>query len=310
MASRLAKQKPYFQSLSAKIDPSCISSELLGSDIEQALNTLEMKYVLEQQTIPAIITFRRAVAPTLKASSSRELRITDKNHLEPHVIYFISGASLVNFINSKSLVAHIETIKESYPGWRLYLLICGLRGHCKTNRGCVNRSQTESTLTELQLTLQVSHRLLESKEEVAATIGQFFKSIAEEPLKKQKTEKFERETFYLGNDSRDCVKILNEKIGLSRLWQQQLIKLPMVTLEIAEAITAAYPMPSQLFSALKTATDPDRLLEDLPIRRSGHASAACRRIGPELSRKVSQLFLSLDPNCVIWVFFLYLLLKF
>jgi len=35
--------------------------------------------------------------------------------------------------------------------------------------------------------------------------------------------------------------------GLSKLWQQHLIKLPSVTLEVAEAIIKHYPTPKSLF---------------------------------------------------------------
>lgn len=34
--------------------------------------------------------------------------------------------------------------------------------------------------------------------------------------------------------------------GLSNLWQHHLIKFPLVTLEIAEAIISEYPMPKVL----------------------------------------------------------------
>lgn len=49
------------------------------------------------------------------------------------------------------------------------------------------------------------------------------------------------------NDNKDCVAIRGT-IGLGKLWQHHLIKLPMATLESAEAIIGEYPMPRLLLN--------------------------------------------------------------
>lgn len=53
------------------------------------------------------------------------------------------------------------------------------------------------------------------------------------------------ENFYANNDNKDCVSVKGTT-GLSNLWQHHLIKLPLVTLETAEAIINEYPMPRLL----------------------------------------------------------------
>lgn len=53
------------------------------------------------------------------------------------------------------------------------------------------------------------------------------------------------QNFYATNDNKDCVTV-KEMVGLSKLWQHHLFKMPSVTLETAEAIISAYPMPRLL----------------------------------------------------------------
>lgn len=57
--------------------------------------------------------------------------------------------------------------------------------------------------------------------------------------------KASEQNFYIANDNKDCVNVKGE-IGLSSLWQRHLIKIPLVTLETAEAIIKEYPKPSKL----------------------------------------------------------------
>lgn len=92
------------------------------------------------------------------------------------------------------------------------------------------------------------------------------------------------------------MKVLDNVVGLGRLWQQHLLKLPFITLESAEAIMAVYPMPKNLLDAFKSSSNPETLLRDLPIRRGGGPLATIRRFGPEMSRKFYQFYHSLDPN--------------
>lgn len=211
----------------------------------------------------------------------------------------ISAGDLIKHIKAKNLLDKIRHIKASYlSDYTIDLIVCGIASYCRQNRGAIRRTETEFALTEIQLLLNVCHRLLESSEEVATVIQQYTKSIAENPFKQQKAEKYEKENFYLGNDSKDCVRVQNG-IGLGRLWQQQLIKLPNVTLEIAESIIAQYPMPSLLIKALGQSDNSQELLADLQVRRAGGPMTTSRRIGPELSRKVCNLFMNQNPEAKI-----------
>lgn len=116
--------------------------------------------------------------------------------------------------------------------------------------------------------------------------------------RKLKNAKLESENFYFANDNKDSVKVVGTA-GLGRLWQQHLIKLPMITLETAEAIMSVYPMPKDLFDAYKTASDPENLLRDIQTRRGAGALLSNRRIGPEMSRKIYDFYHVTDPHHVL-----------
>lgn len=111
-------------------------------------------------------------------------------------------------------------------------------------------------------------------------------------------------------------------IGLSKLWQHHLIKMPMAQLETAEAIIAEYPMPRlllnvsnnpllhdkyQIFSIsayfprqeYETTTDGANLLANIPVRRAGGPLTSVRKIGPEMSRRIHALYTNDDPEFVI-----------
>lgn len=153
-------------------------------------------------------------------------------------------------------------------------------------------------LTELQIVDNCCHRILETAENLAATVAQFTKAIAEIPFKKQEQEKFSDVNLYLSNDNKDCVRV-DGTAGLSRLWQQHLTRLPLVTLETTEAIINKYSKPSLLFEAYNNSINGADILADLKIRRAGGPCTAERRVGIELSRKIHTLYTSLNPDEVL-----------
>lgn len=207
----------------------------MGTEITSTLAANHISYDILSKPYPNVISWQRKLPRNLcKNSKDEDLELTDKIIKENHILLLMSGEDLVRNVNQKTLLIEIKKVKNTFPSdFKLNLLVCGLKIYCSTNRGCVSRIETEFALTEIQLVSNSCHRLLESPDEVATIILQYTKAIAEGPYKKQIAEKYEKETFYLGNDSKDTVRVQNG-IGLSRLWQQQLIKLPMVTLEIAE----------------------------------------------------------------------------
>lgn len=86
--------------------------------------------------------------------------------------------------------------------------------------------------------------------------------------------------------------------SLANLWQTQLINLPKVTFEVAQSIRKEYPLPRTLIEAYKKSTNPQSMLADIQIIRTGPL-AKQRRIGPELSRKIHTLMMSKNPDDVL-----------
>lgn len=109
--------------------------------------------------------------------------LDDKYQDEDILLYIITASELNSYCISNGLIDHIKMISDIYPDKKLSLLIFGLKEYCRTNRANVGRFAFETALTELQLLHGISHRLLDTAEDVAQVFLQFSKSIAEKPYK-------------------------------------------------------------------------------------------------------------------------------
>jgi crossover junction endonuclease EME1 len=279
-----------FQYIKVLIDPDLLNGPY-GSQILPHLQSGSFQHEPCSQPLTNTITWRRKNAVTL-TTGANQLQMTDKFSEENHVLHLMTGEELVLTIGSKGLLTKVQTIQRKFGGKVLTLVIYGLRAYCEKHRGCIGRRETEFALCEVQIMANCCYRMLETAEELGELVAQFSKSIAEEPFKRQKSEKYEQDEFYLGNDSRDCIRVTDGQ-GLSKLWQRQLTKLPQLSLEVAQSITNVYPMPRLLIEAYETAgSGGTQLLADLPVRRSGGPLATNKRIGNEISRRVYNLMMS------------------
>lgn len=111
------------------------------------------------------------------------MRLNEKYQDEPILLHVMTAAELNSLVIGNMLVSRIETIKSIYPAKELSLIVFGLKEYCRTNRTNAGRFAFESALTELQLLHNISHRLLDTAEDVAQVFIQFSKSIAEKPYK-------------------------------------------------------------------------------------------------------------------------------
>uniref|UniRef100_A0A0P6JSN9 Putative crossover junction endonuclease eme1 n=1 Tax=Aedes aegypti TaxID=7159 RepID=A0A0P6JSN9_AEDAE len=275
--------------LHACIDPQFLQGEH-GAEVLSKLNALNLKYEIKQQLMPRVITFYRTSQQNLTPQGT----MTEKNVDQKFMIFLISGEELVRRVKGKNLLALVQQLQDLYPGKSVYLLVFGLITYCRNHRGCVGRRETEIALTEVQLFADCSHQLIESAEEVGNFVAQLGKSLAELPYKQQQNEKYNQEQLYLGNEKKGCVRV-EGSAGLHQLYQNQLVKIPSVTLEIAEAIIAEYPTLSKLIEGFRM--NGPSLLATIPIRRAGGPiTSSVRRIGPELSKKLCTIYSSLDPK--------------
>lgn len=93
------------------------------------------------------------------------------------------GNELNDAVQNNSLLALIENVQMIYVDKCITLLIYGLKEFCRTHRTNAGQMAIEMALTEIQLLANVSHRLLNTAEDVGHTVMQFTKSIAEIPYK-------------------------------------------------------------------------------------------------------------------------------
>lgn len=95
----------------------------------------------------------------------------------------MTAAELNSYVITNKLKNRIETIKTQYPDKEVSLMVFGLKEYCRNNRANAGRFAFETALTELQLVHNISHRLLDTAEDVAQIFLQFSKSIAEKLYK-------------------------------------------------------------------------------------------------------------------------------
>lgn len=100
------------------------------------------------------------------------------------MLYLMFPEELIESIQKKTLNKLIENIISEFEDITLTLLIFGFKQYSKTNKVIkINRYEMEESLTEIQLTYNCCHRLQETPDDIAQTVGQFSKAIAEIPFK-------------------------------------------------------------------------------------------------------------------------------
>ncbi|NXF77813.1 EME1 endonuclease, partial [Sclerurus mexicanus] len=152
-------------------------------------------------------------------------------------------------------------------------------------------------LVDLQLCTQVQVSFFESCEEVGEYATMFTKAVAEAPFKREREET--GFSFYLEKGWCGGVKVDHSGKGLSKVWKRQIQQFNRVSPEMAEAITSAYPSPQLLIQAYgKYSSEKERenMLADIPVHRGEGVTATCRRIGPELSRRIYLQMTSHNPD--------------
>lgn len=111
------------------------------------------------------------------------MRLDEKFQDESIVLHVMTAAELNAYVKHGHLINRIKTIEDEYPGKKLSLAISGLKEYCRANRQNAGRFAFETALTELQLLHGISHRLLDTADDIAQLFVQFSKSIAEIPYK-------------------------------------------------------------------------------------------------------------------------------
>lgn len=95
----------------------------------------------------------------------------------------MTAADLSSYVKSNKLIDHINDVQNKFSNKQLTLLVFGVKEYCRNNRNNAGRLAIETALTELQLFNQISHRMMDTAEDVGNVVMQFSKSVAEIPYK-------------------------------------------------------------------------------------------------------------------------------
>lgn len=274
-----------------------IIQETAGSKIYERLIEIDINVEASSCSTPNTVTWKRTINKKVITDSGEVIEFDNVVKDEPYLLIILLAEAFVKASKDNQLLNIVQSAQEVLPFYpqSTTLVIYGLKDFCRKRRNIVGIKETEIKLTQLQLLANCSHRLHETPDDIALTITQMSKSIAEEPYKIKQNIKLDQEQFYLTNDVK--VNVSDDPSSFARLWQTQLISLPKVTYEVAQSITKEYPLPRVLIEAYKTSSNPSKMLAQ-EIFRTGPLSKT-RKIGPELSRKIHTLMTSKNPEDIL-----------
>lgn len=112
-----------------------------------------------------------------------QAQLTDKYVNEEQLLYIMPASEANEAVKQDKLLSLIQDLQGIFPKNQITLLVHGLKDFCRGNQSNAGRLAFETALTEIQLMANVSHRLLDTAEEVGHTVMQFSKSVAEIPYK-------------------------------------------------------------------------------------------------------------------------------
>ncbi|KAL3280354.1 hypothetical protein HHI36_017843 [Cryptolaemus montrouzieri] len=308
LASHFKNLKPEncLKFIKVHIDDEIIRKEFSG-DILNGLQSNNVSFTIEAQLTPSIITWTRQIESHILDTNGQLINTSKGLNIEDvllswNLIYNIAWKKIIlaiyglekyyRFQKNKKRRNFAEKVstKESKS----------IRDDKFDEIPTVSRRTVEYALTEIQLLYSISHRMVETKSDMALLVFQLSKSIAQVPYKLDKQEKFmQHSKWFMSEDNKNCIRVDKNGNGLSRLWKQMITTFPMASLETAEAISSIYNSPLSLIRAYENVTsisEGEKLLQDIPIRRNAGVISAARKIGPELSKKLYYLFTSIDPD--------------
>jgi hypothetical protein len=273
-----------------------IARKTAGSKIEEKLKEIGIGAVISKEATPNTITWKRRMCQRLITDEGEVVNFDDIEKDEPYLMVILLADAFIKAAKDSKLLHIIQAAQEICPTTLISttLVIYGLKSHCRRHKNAISIRETEIKLTQLQMLASCSHRIHENPEDLALTVAQISKSIAEEPFKRRNQEKLDQEQFFVTGDTKINANE-NDPDSLARLWHVQLTCLPKVTFDVAQSITKEYEKPRKLVEAYQKHDNKNQMLADIPIIKTGPLSKS-RRIGPELSRKIATLMSSKNPS--------------
>ncbi|XP_044531019.1 crossover junction endonuclease EME1 [Gracilinanus agilis] len=333
LASMLKAQRPdeCLKHITVVLDPVLLQLDG-GGQVLSALQAMECHCVIEAQTIPCSITWKRRAILSQPGDDWRE---------EPIILVLLQEKEFMTMINNskqdspeegkETLLNFVTWITARTLGKTLSLavveqekLFSSQKPQRKRKQGMVHRDQAkgkvdqrrskedseftptlsrvevERALVEFQLHTEAQIRILKSWKELSDFVCMFTKAVAEAPFKRfwDRTNF----SFCLESDWAGGAKVDSSGKGLTLVWRRQIQQLNRVSLEIASAIVTAYPSPRLLLKAYQQCLSEQEchnLLADIQVRRGEGVTSTSRRVGPEISRRIYFQMTTLQPELIL-----------
>lgn len=159
------------------IQGSKIPSKLNEINIKSQRKTLESKYTIKWE--------REVRQPKIITDDGKITDFSEKIVLvqENYIILVMLAEYFVKVIRESKLLLNIQKVQEKNSFKSLTLVVYGLKDFCRNHKQAIGLKQTEIKLTQIQLLAGCNYRMHETPEDLALTVVQFSKSIAEEPYK-------------------------------------------------------------------------------------------------------------------------------
>lgn len=279
------------------IDDRLATFKDFGLQILNGLKKIEnIKFVMRRLEQPNIMFWERYQNVI---STNIDYNKADDWKREDHIVQLLTQDELLQLFQSKSLDIVYTKLSQLYPGCQF--LIFYLK-----SKNVRKNSEVEKTLLDLHFLYQLNVIQVPSYDglqELLEELRRLTKAVAEKLYKKQLQDTVGSCRKYLLNDNKNCVRVEGSN-GLSRLWQQHLNRLPLLTLNVANTIMEEYSCPKQLIDDFRNAGEEtiDKI-SNLKVQRgclpNGMEQTNCRRIGKVMAKKLYTLYTATDPSTLI-----------
>lgn len=162
-----------------------LTSEIWGSKIVEKLNSIDIETEITQSNTANTIKWKRRMNQKIISDTGDVTQFDDITKDENYLIIILPAEQFVKFSKENKLLSQIQEAQQSHHDTlkSSTLIVYGLKDFCRKRKGVIGIKETEIKLTQVQLFANCSHRLHETPDDVALTVAQFSKSIAEEPFK-------------------------------------------------------------------------------------------------------------------------------
>ncbi|OCT62927.1 hypothetical protein XELAEV_18044020mg [Xenopus laevis] len=325
------KGKKNQETVTVLIDPGVLQDGC-GGQVLSALQTQETPCVIQAQTIPRSITWSRSSADSNgEGIGQEEAEVLILLPGEEFVTMVHNWKKEPLGGNSKETLHNFVARVTASKSWKVPTLVVmemekyfsggkklsrkkqkeptggGVPGNGKKRLNkqkessetppTLGRVEVEEALMDFQLHTGTHLWFLETWKEFADFVCQFSKAVAEAPTKRQRD--ISSFSFYLDGEWAGGVRVERCGKGHLEVWRRQIQQFNRISVDIANAVVAAYPSPQLLVKAYRccrTEEERQNLLSDILVRRGEGVTSTSRRVGPEVSKRIYLQITSKEPE--------------